>query len=328
MPIRMFQFLKRLRPRRPRHYVIWGVLLAVFVPYLYSRLTSPLRRIASAELEAVPVGAGDSGLLRVACYNIAHGRGLAASNWAGGSAEQRKERLEQIAAQLRQMNADIVVLNEVDFDASWSGGVNQAEELARMAGYRFRVESANIDLRVLVWNLRFGNAILSRFPLKNVAVVDFPGYAVWETLLAGKKRGVRAEVSRGDHVFQIVGAHLSHRPEMVRVESAQMICELAASARGPVIVAGDLNSTPGGFPGHVSTPDSRNAIEVFDSAGEFQRQPVADPGARDFTFPADAADRIIDWILISDDLRFRQYEVVDSTLSDHKAVVAEIRLPE
>ncbi len=41
--------------------------------------------------------------LRVACYNIAHGRGVAVSNWDGGDRAERIARLDQIAELLRRL---------------------------------------------------------------------------------------------------------------------------------------------------------------------------------------------------------------------------------
>jgi endonuclease/exonuclease/phosphatase family metal-dependent hydrolase len=85
--------------------------------------------------------------LRIATYNIAHGRGLAESNWDGGSPADHEARLQAIAAELRAWPVDVVVLEEVDFDASWSHRVNQAEVLARAAGFPYWIEQSNYDLR-------------------------------------------------------------------------------------------------------------------------------------------------------------------------------------
>ena len=77
---------------------------------------------------------------------------------AGGKPSERSDRLREIADFLIEVDADVVVLNEVDFDASWSGHLNQAEFLASRAKYPYRVEQRNLDFRVLGWTWRFGNA--------------------------------------------------------------------------------------------------------------------------------------------------------------------------
>lgn len=111
-----------------------GILL---LPLLYSRLTSNRRAVrARGVIEtSLEVETPEDAKLSIASYNIAHGRGLAESNLSGGTKAERLDRLDKIAALLRDVDADIVVLNEVDFDSSWSYSINQAEYLAQRAGY-------------------------------------------------------------------------------------------------------------------------------------------------------------------------------------------------
>ena len=206
---------------------ICALLALVLVPYAFSRAASPWRSISvQATSDAFDVQPRVSEkTLRVVCYNIAHGRGLAESNWDGGSAQDRIARLDQIADLLREINADIVVLNEVDFAASWSNSVNQAEYIARRAGYPEHIEQRNLDFRVLTWQWRFGNAVLSKLPIHRADVLDLPGYSTWETLLAGKKRGIRCEIEVDSQVIQLIAAHFSHRSEDLRVRSAQEVLD-------------------------------------------------------------------------------------------------------
>ena len=184
--------------KRKRIWRLFALIVVVLVllPYAFSRLVSPWRRITVFSSDSVQTASVPT-QFRVACYNIAHGRGLAKSNFNGESAERRLQRLDEIADLLVDIDADIVVLNEVDFESSWSQSVNQAEYLASKAGYPFRVEQRNYDLRVLSWKWRFGNAVLSRFPVQNVRLLDLPDHATWEAVVAGKKCGLQAEVLIG-----------------------------------------------------------------------------------------------------------------------------------
>lgn len=128
-------------------------LLVVLLPFTWSRVCSPANRLK--------IHTGEPNESReiknsfsIACYNIAHGRGLAESNWSGGDEAARMRRLDEIASLLKTLDADVVVLNEVDFDASWSHQINQAEYLAEKAGYSFRVEERNLDFQVLHYTWR------------------------------------------------------------------------------------------------------------------------------------------------------------------------------
>lgn len=303
-------------------------LAMVLIPYLLSRIMASTRRIAvfhAGEIEAPATAGVETSMLRVACYNIAHGRGVAESNWSGGSPVERLDRLDQIGQLLKEIDADVVVLNEVDFDSSWSNSVNQAEYLAKAAGYSFRVEERNIDFRVLWWKWRFGNAILSRTPITQSQVIDLPEYATWETLLAGKKRAVKCIVEFNGGLHTIVGAHLSHRSEDLRVRSAQMLVDEVDELDASFVIAGDMNSTPAGFPQHHVDGQGRNAIEVFDQFGSFVRTPEAAPPAeQSLTFPSTHPQIVIDWIFTPAGSSFGNYQVLQSKLSDHLPVVADV----
>lgn len=75
--------------------------------------------------------------LKILVWNIAHGRGDVPegglSNWKGGTDDDRIVRLIHIADVLREVDADLVILNEVDFETQWSGHLNQGEILAVIA---------------------------------------------------------------------------------------------------------------------------------------------------------------------------------------------------
>jgi endonuclease/exonuclease/phosphatase family metal-dependent hydrolase len=304
-------------------------MAVLLVPYALSRIQSSGRRVS---LHALPDTTQQTpaapSRLRVACYNIAHGRGLAASNWNGETAEQRLQRLDQMGDLLNRIDADVVVLNEVDFDASWSHGVNQAEQLANQCGYPYWVEQRNCDARMLVWTWRFGNAVLSKYPITQTEVIDYPSYSTWETVVAGQKRGVVCSLQVGDHQLRVVAVHLSPRSESLRVDSVNMILRLARSSAVPVILAGDFNSTPPGFPQAAEDDHQRNAIAVLQEDGRFHSRPLRAPAPTDLTFSSDSPRSVIDWIFIPSSWQFADYVVEPSTLSDHRPVYADIELRE
>ena len=296
------------------------------VPSVFGRVTSSWRRVTvhTNQDGSRPRSLEPDRPLRVACYNIAHGRGLVESNWEGGDRAARIARLDRIAELLRDINADVVVLNEVDFDSSWSYSVNQARYLARKAGYSHWVEQRNLDLGLVIWKWRFGNAILSKYPIENARVTDLPGYSTWETVLAGKKRAVACDIKVGDRSVCLVGAHLSHRSEAVRVRSVAALVDVAAKSNLPTIVAGDLNSSPPTFPESVQDANGNNAIAALDKAGWFQRTPTSLITANDMTYHSRQPSRVIDWIVIPPKWQFLHYQVKSSKLSDHRPVVADI----
>ena len=165
--------------------VLWAaatLLAFVLCWYAWGRLTSPSRavRMLSGSTGSVAAPAGE---FSICIYNIAHGRGQAETNWAG----DRERRLAAIGQLIAERKPDVVVLNEVDFDASWSGRVNQAERISREVGTLNRAEGRNIDVSLPFFRLAFGNAVLSRYPIVEARKATFPGFSTLETLAGGKK---------------------------------------------------------------------------------------------------------------------------------------------
>ena len=104
-----------------------------------------------------------------------------------------------------------------------------------------------------------------------------------------------------------------HRFVAERVRRRQAT-EMAAFLKGrgrPLIVMGDLNA---------GWDDAQGVVGYLVDALDLHAREAGDGG--DPTFPMDG--RRIDWILVSRDLEFVSYQVLPDTLSDHRAVVAEV----
>ena len=318
----------RTPARRWLRRVLVIILIAVWGPYLWSRIASTWRcvSVVTAPSTGMPAASDpEPDRLRIAVWNIAHGAGTVASFWKGGPPQRRLDRLDRIAEQLRAMDADVVVLNEIDFDATWSHGVNQARYLADKAGYRYRVQERNYDFRVLWWTWRFGNAVLSRHPIRAANVLELPGTPAWQRITVGGKRAVACDIDLGGRTVRVVAAHLSHLDEGIRVESASTLIEAADASPWPVLVAGDLNSTAPGLPDAAVDEAGNNTLALLDGSGLFRRafEDTA-PRPADLTFRSANPMRVIDWILIPRGWRFGAYAAVPSLLSDHRAVRADV----
>jgi endonuclease/exonuclease/phosphatase family metal-dependent hydrolase len=315
------------------------IFIIAFGPYIYGRLQAPGRRVQLVESKNAastkpPIF---HGRLKIATYNIAHGRGTADGNWSESS-QPKFERIQAIAQQLKTIDADVVVLNEVDFSSTWSGHQNQAKAIAEAAGYRYRVEQRNLDFRFLYGSFKFGNAILSRYPITKAEVIDFPPEKDWESWLVGCKRGAIATVQLAQNqLICIAAVHLEHRSESVRAAGAQKIIELVdSSGENVLIAAGDFNSTPIGFPQSSQTPSGDNALQRLIDCDDFCYSPVEPPSPGQLTFSTMSPKSVIDWILVSKKKNehqsfdssspFTSYEVIPTDLSDHRPVVAEITL--
>lgn len=324
------------RSNRRRRRVWLALLLVVFGPYLFTRVAATFRVVRLIEMDQVEAFQPEaSTTFRVLCYNIAHGRGWADSNWRDWSVagESKRKRIEEIGIFLAEANADVVVLNEVDFYSTWSGHQNQARAIAVKAGYRYVVEQRNLDFGWVLGGIQIGNAILSRHPIVKTEVLDFPPEQTWESWLVGKKRGVLATLELpNDQRVEVAAIHLEHRGESTRVGAAELLLEIASRPNvDRLVLAGDFNSSPSGYPSARFDANGRNAMDLLFSSRSWQATNQRAPDK--FTFPADNPKMVIDWVLVDGDAQLLpNFEVASDLnsfqpeLSDHLPVSASISL--
>jgi len=326
---------KRSDGRWPRRVLrglvlLVGALFALTVVWWgVGRVTADGRALQVRSWRQTPITIPDSAVrIRIVTWNVAHGRGDVGPgllrNFRGGSAEERTARLARIASVLDGANADVVVLNEVDFESAWSGGLNQAEVLARAAGYGRWVEQRNYDLRFPFATLSFGNALLTRLPIEEASRVQIPPHSRLEALLAGAKgaSAVRVETRAGP--ITVVPVHLEHRSEHTRRAAVPVLDSLRARQSAPLILAGDFNSAPAGWPG----AEGRTALGELLGLGWRSPRAEGPPSPGTWSFPTYEPERAIDWILVEPPLTVVENRVLAGPweLSDHAPVLTVVRV--
>ncbi len=237
--------------------------------------------------------------LRVLSYNIHHGEGV-----------DGKLDVERIARVISSVNPDIVALQEVDQNVSRSGSVDQPQQLARLTKMDV-VFGANIDLQ----GGHYGNAILSRFPIRRHQNHLLPN------IDDGEQRGViEAEIQVPSAAMPIAvwATHFDHRrDDRERFASAAAIEQWIASreqssGEQPMLLMGDLNDVAGS---RTLTRLETHWTRVSD---------VALP-----TIPVAKPTRQIDFILFRPQSRWRVIEtrVLDEAVaSDHRAFFSVVEL--
>lgn len=233
--------------------------------------------------------------IRVLTYNIHHGAGT------DGIID-----LERIAGVIRSTSPDVVSLQEVDNMVARSNNVDQATELARMTGMH-HVFGASIKLG----KGHYGNAVLSRFPIKNHEIIPLPGNEKRSALCASLQIN---QDSPGKQIL-FIATHLGLDSKS-RVDSAPLINNFIQRKENellPAIFAGDLNAKPGS-PAMMAFMKNWNM-------GESQENILS--------FPAVKPRIQIDYILFRPAHRWNVIEArsVEAPLaSDHSPVLAVIEL--
>ncbi|MCB9849305.1 MAG: endonuclease/exonuclease/phosphatase family protein [Phycisphaerales bacterium] len=234
--------------------------------------------------------------LHVLSYNIHHGEGL------DGVID-----LPRIAELIRESDADLVALQEVDRGVARSHGVDQPAELARLTGMH-AVFDKNIDYQ----GGEYGNAVLSKFPIE-----DWENHWLPKSLPNEQRGMLEVHVRAGDTPIVFLATHFDYHPEEEeRLMSVSAVRDLVDELGDlPVVLAGDLNATPTSKPLDELATFLRSADTLSDDARP--------------SFPADMPDKRIDYVMFTDrgKIRCTGCEVLlEPIASDHRPVLATLHI--
>lgn len=285
--------------------------------------------------------------LRVVSWNVAYGRGRKDDAGDLRSAETIRANLAGIARVLRDLRADVVALQEVDFDSARTHGIDQLAWLAREAGYPWAA-------RVETWNCRYvpfpywppsqhygrmrsGQAVLSRFPIRaNVRhLLPQPPNPFWYNwfYLHRALQHVELELG-GGAVLDVVNVHTEAFHQGNREQHADRVVRFVRGLPDrPRLLLGDFNAIPPeallrrDFPDEPETDMTTDrTIATLRGLGLAEALDVDAPRADSFTFPADVPNRRLDYLWFSPTLRRIEGRVAREAgpLSDHLPVVVEL----
>lgn len=228
--------------------------------------------------------------LRIASYNIQHGKGM-----------DGILNLNRTSQLLSQIDADLVFLQEVDMFRTSSHLVRQVQRLALGLGMHW------IYGPVRAYPIgSYGNAILSRFPIKEKG-----NHLLQDTI--DPRRCLQAEISLAGKPLALFDTHLGLK-QAVRLQQVQdVILPLLLSVPGPAILAGDFNAT-------VNRPETSLLAEHLNDTFSKNSGPLTN------TFSAINPTARIDYIFTNQYCMAANYFIMASTASDHLPIIAEIEI--
>lgn len=146
----------------------------------------------------------------------------------------------RIARIIAQYDPDVVALQELDVGRSRTQQVDQAHEIAHELEMEFHFHPA-----LQIEEELYGDALLSRYPMRLVRSGDLPGPPRRPRL---ETRGALwVEIDVDDHKVQIINTHLGVRPVEQRYQIEALMGSQWLShpeCRGSVILCGDFNANP------------------------------------------------------------------------------------
>ncbi|MCR4413507.1 MAG: endonuclease/exonuclease/phosphatase family protein [Thermoguttaceae bacterium] len=256
---------------------------------------------AAEEPSALP-----RGTLRVMTLNVAHGRGPD-KHQAGQERTEIEANLKKVAELIRREQPHVVALQEADGPSLWSGRFDHVKRLSQIAEMQHSFRGKHVD----AMGLSYGTALLSRLPLDHPFSVTFAPSP--PTPSKGFVAATIAWPDRPETNVQVVSVHLDFARKEVRRSQVKEMVHRLSDGKHPLIVLGDFN---------CQWSDDHSAVRA---AAEGLKLRAYRPDDRDLeTFPT--LKRRIDWVLISQRLEFVEYKTLADSVSDHRGVIAGVRL--
>lgn len=253
--------------------------------------------------------------IRLVTFNIAHGRGL---NPIQGMTTTRRIRtnLLKISRLLHTVKADVVAMQEIDQESRWAGNFDHSEYIGRHAGLKHSAWGINNE-RPGLFNLRYGNAILSRFPIQGSTNVVFGQKRI------GEKGFLYVELNVRGHILPLVNLHLHYRSKVQRLSQLDRLTDWLTRMHEehgrrwhtPPIVCGDFNT-----PRTRSDATAALLSHLHDFA-DYSWFPQTEA-----TFPSPWPSRTLDFVFLPPACKRPHAVVVKSFLSDHRPVLVEFDL--
>jgi len=205
-----------------------------------------------------------------------------------------------VAAEIRAVDPDIVLLQEIDRFHGRTGGIDQAAYF----GEALDMDHA-FGANVTSGGGEYGVAILSRFKIlnaENYVLPNGPG---------GEQRGLLGiGIEIGGQEVRIYNTHLQNKLVGLREAQARHIAGIVANEDNPIILGGDMNATVGTA---TLTPLTSQLVDAW-SVGSGP-EGTGPNGSR------------IDFLLASPTIKPQQAQVLRSTISDHARLYADFIVP-
>lgn len=229
-------------------------------------------------------------LIKLVTFNIHHGTNI-----------NNEPSLSEIIDLLKNINPDIVCLQEVDMLRPKTDSAKQAIILAKSLGMRYLYEPVRIYDKG-----SYGNAILSRYPIitsQNIRLDDDKDV----------RYCLQVDIRVNNHLISVFNTHLGLSGPTRYYHLKEIILPKILLLNHPAILAGDFNAPP-----------NRPEIIMLNSflTDTYQKN----TGIYHYTFPANKPNARIDYIFINNHIIPLDYYIVDADVSDHLPVISLLQL--
>lgn len=291
--------------------------------------------------------------LTLLSWNIAYGYGAGSEGTADyefKESDHFQKNLKLIADAIKSSGADVVTLQEIDFNSARSHHEDQLKKLAELTGLNFYAPAVSWRTQYVpfpYWPIKrqfggmsSGGAILSRFPIKKneIHLLAKPAQKAWWYNLFYLYRYfqvVTLNIAGRDVV--VVNLHLEAFERATRESQARELVKLSKDLKIDFI-AGDFNMLPSGAikrSGFSNPSDFYEGDTSYEILRKLPLKEVVDltsyQGKEEawFTFPSHKPDRRLDYIYHPAQFPLIEVEVFQGPhagASDHLPIKARFKM--
>ncbi len=324
--------------------VLGGLIGYAVSPALFSSQFPSQRVVHFKELDHLKTPLPPPNFLKVVTYNIGYGSGQKNNLPVQFDPQEIKTNLDEIARQVKQLNADIVCLQEVDFDSDRTQRTNQFEYLAQVIGMPYGAYAITWNKRYLPWpywppkvqykRMVSGQAILSRFPIERQMVLEFSKpaeNAFWYNWFYLDRVAQKAMIRVGYDTIAVWNIHLEAFKAKTRESQAALLAEWVRLEPNPHKIAmGDFNSVSQ-VKKDLNTGEQKDLEDQGQALAQFQKMTGlknAEANAEFFTMPSANPYKKIDHIFYDPDawVELAAGNVEKILASDHLPVWAILKI--
>lgn len=334
------------------------VLLLIFASFAYWAIGKKLPKDSILSIQHpknIPENVVFKNPLKVVSYNIAHAQGIKHNAWDYRDVEVTKKQLDMLGKALKDMDADVYMLQEVDVDSNRTHRINQIEYLVQEISPSYHYACANMwehnyipfpywPVSHHIGYVNAANCIISKYPISNHHRIIFdkpesnPFWYNWGYIDRGLQR---VDVQLGHEKVALINIHMEAWEVNARLKQIKVITDYIKNTELPVILAGDFNTVPldapkkNGFLDDIEADykDEQTFVWFLENSPKDMTIPKfsahrLNPSDR-FSFPSNNPDRLLDHMFIfSSKLSFVDYRVVSEAAlaSDHLPIMGTINV--
>lgn len=303
----MFSDVKKYKIRRVSvgsgQAALLAFVLLTILPGCTGVKTRSIPEIMSFEVPGQNHFDDNAKFLKVMTLNLGHGKGRGILQELVSNKKTRAN-LDKVVELLKRERPHVVAFQEADIKSRRSGNFNHVRYIAERAGYRQAVHGEHAK----GLGLNHGTALISTLRMSDPLSVTF------DPAFPSPDKGFvvcTVEFGAGAAEVDVVSVHLDVLSKSTRRRQVRQMAAFLSTRANPLVVMGDFN---------CQLQDSEEIFDILSEQLSLSAYARHSEDLRTYRF----LDRRFDWILISSELEFRSYTVLEDRLSDHFPVVCEL----